>query len=316
MATQSLPLLAPMLSASSKPFSSKDYLFEPKWDGFRCLAYLENQKTVLFSRRGMDLSQSFPELNGLHKLLSGCPAILDGEIVIFHEGKDQFHLLLQRIRQRSMELVHIPAVFIAFDLLYLHGTPLMNTCLQERKEKLSQNVPAADNLLVNSYILASGEIFFDAAIAQGREGIMAKRLDSLYLPGRRSRNWLKIKAINTTEAVVAGYIPKGRHSFASLILGQYRASDGRLVHVGNVGTGFSSRDVREIVDELRKLSAKDGPPLFLNLETHAVVWAMPLLVVEVRYMEYTASGQLRHPVYIGPRLDVAPEECILPQKFS
>lgn len=304
-----------MLAHTAEPFSSAEYLYEPKWDGFRCLAYLENGTTKLLSRRSVDLSPHFPELAMLHSQVKDLSAILDGEIVIFHEAKEQFQLLLQRIRKRPQPtpMGHVPALFIAFDLLYSKGTSLLDVPLQERKSRLAEAVNANNYIVLNSYIIEAGEALFDAAVAQGREGIIAKRLQSHYLPGKRSREWLKIKPLITTEAVVIGYIPKGPYAFTSLVLGQYSEADKELIYVGNVGTGFNEADMEEILAELRTLTLPTVQHLPVMPKGYqAMIWVKPQMVVEVRYLEYTSTGNLRHPSYVRRRYDVLLEECLFP----
>jgi DNA ligase-1 len=316
--TSFLPVLKPMLALTSDPFDSHDFLFEPKWDGFRCLAYLERDSTLLKSRNGSDLTGCFPELTFLHNHVVGTPAILDGEIIAFQGGRESFYLLLQRLRSPSPKAPVggstplVPAIFIAFDILYSRGESVLTLPLEERKELLERVVVkgGSEHLLVNSYILQAGKALFEAAVAQGREGIMAKKLDSPYLPGKRTKLWLKIKPDKTVEAVVVGFIPKTDKTFASLVLGQY-SPDGQLVHVGNVGTGFTERTMEELLVELKPLVAWEKP-LVQDLPpgTQNVIWVKPQMVVEVNYLEYTPAGTLRHPVYRRRRQDLMPEQCI------
>ncbi len=316
MSATALPTLAPMLAYPADPFSSAEYLYEPKWDGFRCLIYVENNTTQLRSRNGADLTSGFPELAMIHRQIRGAPAILDGEIVIFQGGKEHFHLLLPRMHHRprlTLRSGDVPALLIVFDLLYSQGKPLLDMPLQDRKTHLVQAVTANEHIIVNGYITQAGEALFDAAVAQGREGIMAKHLHSLYSPGKRSRQWLKIKPLKTTEAVVIGYIPKGNDVFVSLALGQYLPENGPLIYVGNVGTGFTEAIMQEILDDLQPLPL-DATHLVQGVPEGygSMIWVVPKMVVEVRYLEYTPAGSLRHPGYRRQRHDIEPQECVFP----
>jgi DNA ligase D-like protein (predicted ligase) len=311
-----LPALKPMLASSADPFDSHLFLFEPKWDGFRCLAYVADSATTLQSRNGVELTPRFPELAFLHRQVKAIPAILDGEIIAFHQGREVFHLLLQRMRKRPRATIgprDVPALFVAFDILYTRGKSILHLPLQVRKELLNQEIIPNEYLVVNGYVHQSGQVFFEAAIAQGREGIMAKRLDSPYLPGKRTRLWLKIKPLKTIEAVVIGFIPKTDDTFASLALGQYSPEDTQLIYVGNVGTGFSENMMREILADLRPLLPPEELKVQrLPLSLPGLVLVRPEMVIEVSYLEYTPSGNLRHPTYRCRREDIEPGQCIYP----
>ena len=314
-----LPDLKPMLALTADPFDSHEFLFEPKWDGFRCLAYLDKDSTRLKSRSGSDLTGCFPELASLHEHVAGTPAILDGEIIAFHEGRESFHLLLQRVRSRCPTALPggrpaVPVIFIAFDILYSNGRSVLAAPLEERKELLDRAAGKGKSrhLIVNSYIPQAGRALFEAAVAQGREGIVAKKLHSPYLPGKRSKLWLKIKPERTVDAVVIGFIPKSNRTFASLVLGQY-SPQGELVHVGNVGSGFTEKEMEEILTEFESPAASVKHMIHnLPQRMPAVIWVKPEMVVEISYLEYTPGGTLRHPVYRRRREDLSPKECTFP----
>ena len=314
MATGLPTYLKPMLAQTAEPFDSHLFLFEPKWDGFRCLAYLEKQGTRLQSRNGVDLTGHFPELSRLHRQITTTPAILDGEIIVFHEGRELFHLLQQKMRRTpkiSPDPRDIPALFIAFDILYRQGKSLLHLPLEERKMLLSQGVTTNEYLLINGYVQEVGLAFFQAAVAQGREGVMGKKLDSPYLPGKRTRLWVKIKPLKTVEAVVIGFIPKSSRTFASLALGQYLMENERLIYVGNVGTGFTEVAMREILASLTPLPPGERPLVQrIPKSLPSVTWVKPEMVVEVGYLEYTPSGNLRHPSYRRIREDLLPKRCL------
>lgn len=312
MATVNLPLLRPMLAVSSEPFDSAAYLFEVKWDGYRCLAYLD-QDTVLRSRNLLDLTGKFPELAGLREKVTKKPAILDGEIVVLENGKPSFAGLqsrgrmndLKRISRASLER---PAVFVAFDILYYKGKDIMQLPLQERKRLLAGAVTQGEEFILSGFIHRDGRDFYTACVKEGLEGMVAKRLDSVYLPGRRSAAWKKIRHTREADLVIGGYQQgtAGR-SLGSLVLGGYR--EGRLVYQGKVGTGFSEREAEALLEGLRQLEVAGETMPLPRAERKRTRWVKPVLVCSVEYLTTTTEGYLRHPVYKGIRTDKAPQEC-------
>jgi len=308
-----LPHLRPMLAVSSEPFDSSDYLFEIKWDGYRCLIYLEDNTTILRSRNGFDLSGQFPELAGLHKEVKQQPAILDGEIVVLKNGKPSFSRIQSRGRLKDPIRIgraraEDPAIFIPFDILYCAGKNIMELTLKTRKERLEESVVNGEAIVTSQYILNEGLKFFAACVEQGLEGVVAKKIDSIYLPGRRSSSWLKFRHTREADLVICGYQPgvSGRR-LGSLVLGGYK--DGRLVYQGKVGTGFSEQEYEALLDGLRKLEVVQEPLLVPREEKRRTIFVRPSLVCSVEYLTTTGEGYLRHPVYRGIRWDKPPEEC-------
>lgn len=309
-----LPLLKPMLAITGEPFDSPDFLFEVKWDGIRCLAYL-TEETVLYSRNGNDITHRYPELSGLHCKLAGGPMILDGEIVVFEGDKPSFHRLLTRNRMTSnfricQAALQYPAVLMVFDLLYYQGESRLNMPLRDRKKLLAEVVVPNANLRLSEYIQNDGIEFYKAICGLELEGMIAKQLDSLYLPGKRSHCWHKIKRIQEEDLVICGYT-RGtgqRQSLGALILGGYRGD--RLVYAGLVGSGLSQAGVEEIKQLLEPLSREQSP-----LEHFPVLpqahWVEPELVCTVKFLERTEGGEIRHSSFTGLRLDKEPEECRL-----
>ncbi|HBC94070.1 MAG TPA: ATP-dependent DNA ligase, partial [Pelotomaculum sp.] len=221
---KNLPLVRPMLAVSSLPFDSGEHLFEIKWDGYRSLAYLDNH-TVIRSRNLVDLTEKFPELAGLHRRVKKLPAILDGEIVVFEDGKPSFTGLQARgrrdgIKRTDRAFAGRPAVFIAFDVLYTDSGSVMEKSLEERKVILEDMVEQADELVLSRFIYAEGLAYYDACVREGLEGVIAKRLDSVYLPGRRSNSWQKFKDTREADLVICGYQRgAGGRLLGSLLLG-------------------------------------------------------------------------------------------------
>ncbi|MFX4260920.1 non-homologous end-joining DNA ligase [Pelotomaculum propionicicum] len=308
-----LPLLRPMLATSSKPYNSDGHLFEVKWDGYRCLSYLEGNTTVLYSRNGIDLTAKFPELARLHEKVNSAPAILDGEIVVFEEGKPSFAALQSRGRMKDLKTIgrtslERPAVFVVFDVLYSGGENVMDLPLVNRKELLEEIVTGNEEIVISQFVKKDGLDFYSACVAQGLEGVMAKKLDSSYLPGRRSPYWQKFRHTREADLVICGYQQgsSGR-GLGSLVLGGYR--DGMLVYQGKVGTGFSEQEAGALLEGLRKLEVAEETLKVPREEKRRTIFVRPLLVCSVEYLTTTNEGFLRHPVYRGIRRDKTPEEC-------
>ncbi|MDD4239558.1 MAG: non-homologous end-joining DNA ligase [Desulfotomaculaceae bacterium] len=309
---KTLPLLRPMLAVTSLPFDSDKHLFEIKWDGYRGLAYLDN-RTLIRSRNLVDLTANFPELGGLHQRIKNPPAILDGEIVVFEDGKPSFAGLQARGRMDAKKRVSRasakrPAVFIAFDVLYTGGSSVMEKCLEERKSILEDMIKMADELVWSRFILTEGLAYYDACVRQGLEGVIAKRLDGIYMPGRRSNSWQKFKNTREADLVICGYQNgMGGRLLGSLILGGYR--DGRLVYQGKVGTGFNEQEAALLLEKLVQLEVDEKILVLPPKENKKARWVKPVLVCVVGYLTLTSDGYLRHPVFKGLRSDKSPYEC-------
>lgn len=309
---EQLPLLRPMLAVSAEPFDSAAYLYEIKWDGYRSLAYLD-ESTVIRSRNLIDLTKRFPELAGLHEKVRRLPAIIDGEIVVLVQGKPSFANLQSRGKMagagQDSRTGLTPAVFIAFDVLYASGKPVLGLPLGERKNILKEMVLPGDDILLSRYILRDGIDFYNACVKEGLEGAVAKKMESVYLPGRRSASWKKFRNTREADLVICGYQPGGNgRGLGSLVLGGIR--DGELVYQGKVGTGFNYREAEVLLGGLQKIetveASLEGVPVNERGRTR---WVRPLLVCSVEYLTATAGGYLRHPVFQGVRWDKSPDEC-------
>lgn len=303
MSGEHLPLLRPMLAVGAKPFDSAAHLYEIKWDGYRGLVYLDGG-TIIRSRNLSDLTGKFPELAGLHRQVRQQPAIIDGEIVVAEQGKPSFAGLQARGGAGRPK----PAVFIAFDVLYAGGVPVLGQPLRERKKLLQQMVLPAEYLLLSSYVLGDGVGFYQACVKEGLEGAVAKSLDSVYLPGRRSAHWKKFRHVREADLVICGYQPgKNGMGLGALILGGKK--DGKMIYQGKVGTGFSRREAGALLAGLRQIETPGAPLDIPAPERGRTRWVRPLLVCVVQYLTVTAGGYLRHPVYRGLRWDKLPGEC-------
>lgn len=299
--------IAPMLiGASSAPFDSSDHIFELKMDGIRCIVYLDRNGTELRNKRNFALLPRFPELADLNHGVTG-RCILDGELIVAVEGKPKFYEVQRRtiiadpfkIRIAS---VQFPATFVAFDILYANDDDATKLPLLERKALLSQYAKDTGQLSVARYIEQSGIAFYRIVEAQELEGIVAKRKDSLYYFGRRTTEWQKIKYLQDDDFVVLGYIGKENH-MNSIILGKYR--DGHLIYKGHVTLGVSGPDFVRIRAS-KKLSY---PPTAVPHGNETAAWVAPEHVCTVQYMELSAAGSMRQPVFKGLRTDKLPSEC-------
>lgn len=320
-----MPLkIHPMLAESiEKPFDGEEWLFEIKWDGYRAIAFIDRGKVRLVSRNQNDLTPRYPELKDMAEYIDAKTAILDGEVVALDkEGKASFSLMQQRTGfrpggRRAITKAEVPVLYYAFDLLYLDGYDWRRVPLEERKRKLKELVLAGDSVRYSDHYENRGKALFDMAQKTGLEGIVAKKRASFY-EERRSREWQKIKIRKRIECVIGGYTePEGsRAHFGSVVLGLYDKK-GRLIHVGQAGSGFNQKSLGEISKVLKNLETKKNP-FFGEVEAlRKVSWVKPELVAEIEYGEWTdgtseGSGpKLRAPVFLGLRDDKDPKECVL-----
>jgi bifunctional non-homologous end joining protein LigD len=289
--------IVPMFATSvDKPFNSDEWLFELKLDGFRAIADLRKKPILLYSRNGLSLSERYPVVTeGLAKLK--LDAVLDGEIVLLNdEGKPDFQKLQNYGNNRNNKLV-----YYAFDILTLKGKDLTGLPLIERKKMLKKALKKSPIVRYSDHVEGKGEEFFKVIIDADMEGMMAKKKDSLYIPGFRTKEWLKIKFHKSQEAIIVGFTePKGsRLHFGSILLSQYK--NGKLEYIGNAGTGFADQTLRDLMKKLQPL-VTDKSPFDRKIKLAGrVTWLKPKLVCEVSYSEITKDGMLRHPVYKGLR---------------
>ncbi len=282
-----------------EPFDDPNWLFEIKWDGYRALCTIDEEgKLSVVSRNGLDLLKQFPDMEGLRDAFESVPIIVDGEIVSLDEhGRSSFQRLQEYQQKRT------PLTFAAFDLLYADGRDRRKEPCEERKALLERLIRSSDGLVMYSkHVIGNGIALFEQAKRNELEGIIGKKRDSIYIE-RRTRDWVKIKAQLEDEFVIGGWTePRGsRKGFGSLLLGAF---DGKkLRYVGHVGTGFSQKTLAEVSKQLKALERDTSPfsgPVEANTKAH---WVEPKLVAEVRYTERTRDGILRHPAFLGLRID-------------
>lgn len=317
------PPLEPMLATlTDGPFDDPAWGFEPKWDGVRALAVCDTS-TRLFSRNGKDVTSGYPELAGLHDRLVALDAVVDGEIVAFQDGRPSFQSLQQRMHVREPRRVEalakrIPVVFMAFDLLYLDGKDLTDEPLRQRREALEEILVPDDHVQLSPLVEGAGEALYRAAEERGLEGIVAKRLDSRYETGARSRAWLKVKLTFDADVVIVGWTEgegRRRGRIGSLVMAVYDSEGIR--YVGNVGTGFDRAALEDAARRLEAIETSDPPfdrsVIRSSPELRRAHWVEPRLVAVVEHRQLTDAGRLRAPSFKGWRDDKAPQECTFDQ---
>jgi bifunctional non-homologous end joining protein LigD len=313
--------IQPMLATTGDLPAGDNWAFEVKWDGVRAIGYAEGGRLRLASRRTTSITARYPELRELGRAVGAHEAVLDGEVVAFDEhGKPSFQRLQRRMHLTSESLVRRlsqsdPVVYVIFDLLYLDGHALMDLPYEERRARLLEldlNGPAWQT---PNHHVGDGEALLAASRAQGLEGIVAKRLDCPYTPGRRASGWVKVKNVRRADVVVGGWIEgEGGRSgrLGALAVGWYQ--DGELFYGGRVGSGFTEAELTRVGKLLKPLTRADSPFTAGTKPAKQTHFVDPELVAAVDYGDITDAGTLRHPRYKGLRDDLAPEEVGYPEE--
>jgi bifunctional non-homologous end joining protein LigD len=303
--------------AGALPKDDESWSYEVKWDGVRALVAVDGGRITLTSRNGNDVTSHYPELRGLGLQLGSRQALLDAEIVAFNaEGRSDFGLLQARMhvgKPGAALLRSTPVQLMLFDVLHLEGTSLLDRTYDERRSILEGLELQGEHWSVPPAFAGGGQALLDATREQGLEGILAKRRDARYLPGKRSDCWLKVKHIRRTSTVIAGWKPGegGRAGrIGSLLLGVQGPKG--LEYAGHVGTGFSSATLAMLGKELEPLRIDESPFATAVPRMYAkdAVWVEPKLVAEIDYTEWTKDGRLRHPSYKGLRDDYDPKDVV------
>ncbi|HEX2028496.1 MAG TPA: non-homologous end-joining DNA ligase [Nitriliruptorales bacterium] len=304
---------APMTATlTDEPFSDPDWLFEPKLDGVRAIGIRDGDDVHLVSRNRKVMDRAYPEL--VDALATAAPprCVVDGEVVAFERGRTSFERLQGRMNLQDPERARASGIAVylyLFDLLHLDGMDTTALPLRTRKVLLKQAVRFEDPVRFGTHRNEHGRELFDEACHQGWEGLIAKRADSRYRVGTRSRDWLKFKCVQRQEFVIGGFTdPRGsRVGFGALLVG-YRDGSA-LRYAGKVGTGYGQ-------DTLRRVRARMGPlertttPFDEEVGEKGAHWVAPRLVCEVAFTEWTEDGKLRHPRFLGLREDKAPEQVV------
>jgi bifunctional non-homologous end joining protein LigD len=292
------PDLRPMLATlTDKPFDDPDWVFETKWDGFRAIAVAGPGHARLYSRRGHDISAKYPTIC---QALAGIEheAVLDGELVALDaHGRSRFQLL-QNAGRNSVRLL-----YCVFDLLYLDGKDLRRKTLLERKALLEKILPKSPLLLYSAHVVGEGLKAFNRAKRAHEEGVMAKRASGGYHSGQRTRDWLKVKASQEQEVVIVGFTAprRSRKYFGALVLAVREGKGWQ--YAGRAGTGFDAEALRSLHQLMVPLITKTKPVPEKVPDEANTTWVKPKLVAEVKFTEWTAAGEMRHPVFLGLRTD-------------
>jgi bifunctional non-homologous end joining protein LigD len=290
---------------ADKPFSDPNWIFERKLDGIRCLATREGTEVRLVSRTGRAMNNEYPTIVEALEREPSDDFIADGEIVAFENGITSFSKLQRRGRE------HVPVFLYVFDLPRHAGDDLRNLPLRERKARLRRALEFGGPVRFTPHRNGEhGEELFREACEKGLEGVIAKRADSPYLSGGRSRDWLKLKCHAEQELVIGGYTaPHGsRTDFGALLVGYY--DGGTLRYAGKVGTGFDHHTLRTLGEQLGELEQDESPFERFKPIPPGTHWVRPELVGQIAFTEWTRDGRLRHPRFLGLRDDKPAREVV------
>lgn len=308
--------MQPMLATAGPLPTGPDWAYEFKWDGVRTLVDVTEAGLVLTSRLGNVVGTAYPELAGLAQVAAD--VLLDGEVVSFVDGRPSFSALQGRMHVRAAAqarrlAAQAPVTYLAFDVLRLYGVDLTGRPFAERRATLERLAVAGPHWTV-SPLFDDGPATAQAAAENGLEGVVAKRLSSVYRPGARTGEWVKVRFGRRQEFVVGGWEhgEGGRSGgIGSLLLGVYEP-DGRFVYVGQVGTGFSAGALRQMGDRLAPTAVDRSPfaAMPADVRGRPITWVRPEVVVEVEFAEWTPEGRLRFASFQGVRTDKEPVEVV------
>jgi len=286
-----------LATLTDRPFDDSDWVFETKWDGFRAIAVAEPGHARLYSRNLIDISKKYPSICQALAAIRQ-EAVLDGELVALDaHGRSRFQLLQNAEREPARLL------YCVFDLLYLGGKDLRDRPLLERKAALMRILPKSPLLLYSAHVPGAGIKAFNRAKRLGEEGVMAKLASGRYYSGKRTREWLKVKASQEQEVVIVGFTAprRSRKYFGALVLA-VREGEG-WKYAGRAGTGFNAETLRSLYEKLVPLITKVKPIAEKVPDVAKTTWVKPKLVAEVKFTEWTSAGEMRHPVFLGLRAD-------------
>jgi bifunctional non-homologous end joining protein LigD len=290
------PMLATLVEAS---FDDKLWVFETKWDGFRLITEKRGNTVRLWSRNGIDVVSRYAVLlPALQKIEGSC--VIDGEICALDaQGRSRFQLLQNALNKKATLL------YVVFDALFVDGKDMRKKPLLERKKILKALLPRDRLLRYSEHVAEFGKREFAKARRAQEEGVIAKRAAGFYYSGKRTREWLKIKAVREQEVVIVGYTEprRSRKHFGSLVLAVRDQGRKRWVYAGHVGTGFGQVALKSIYETMQPLRTDKNPFDQKVKDENATTWLIPRLVGEVKFTEWTSESEMRHPVFLGLRTD-------------
>lgn len=309
----------PMLcqKGTNEILKEEDYIFEPKLDGTRCIAYISEENVKLINRRNRDISKRYPFIvKELRKINHDC--ILDGEIVCYNKNNVPDFNLIQKREQIDSDImiearaVMIPATYVIFDILEIDGKDLLSIPLIERK-KILDEVIRDDKHIQKIFYTTKGEKLWNEIKKRNMEGVIAKKMNSKYYPDERRWYWIKLKNLKTIDVIIVGYISEKR-KISSLGMGLYKGDD--LFYIGNVGTGFTDFMIERLSKKFEELKVDE--PTVINHEKapKEMIWVKPELVGIIEYLEMTKSLELRAPAFKGLRTDKSLKECNFDQLWK
>jgi bifunctional non-homologous end joining protein LigD len=286
-----------LATLTDKPFDDPEWIFETKWDGFRLMAEIKDGSVALYSRNLIDLSSKYPSICAALRKVNGF-AVIDGELVALDaHGRSRFQLLQNAEREK------VRLLYCAFDLIYREEEDLRGRPLIGRKEMLEKLLPKDPLIHYSTHVRDKGIAAFRRASAAGEEGVMAKLATSRYYSGERTRDWLKVKASLGQEVVIVGFTAprRSREYFGSLLLAVRDGKEWR--YVGRAGTGFNREMLKSLHALMAPLITSSKPVPEKVPDAANTTWIKPKLVGEVKFTEWTAKGEMRHPVFLGLRID-------------
>lgn len=310
-----------MKAVSSDLPEGEGWAYEIKWDGMRIVAYInhDDEPLRLETTRQLDATDRFPELAGLADILAPHRVILDGEVVAFEGGRPRFDRLQRRMHvtvpaEAVRRAAEDPITYVVFDLLHLDGHDVTPLPYHQRRKLLRDLLEDGPAWQVPDHYVSDGSLLFEAVRQQGLEGLIAKRIDSRYLPGKRSPIWRKVKVRNRQEVVIGGWQPGTGNragTFGSLLVGYYD-DGGDLHYAGAVGTGFNDHELQNLTASLKAREVavppfEPAPPIAVRRTAR---WVRPELVCEVTFGSWTEEDILRHASYVGLRADKEPTEVV------